>query len=60
MTDRKYPKAFITKAGCLFMKRPFEVSNDGTPRYVPNKNADATYSLDDCMKDYYPIYSLKL
>lgn len=51
-----YPLAFLTRANKLFMKSKTELSADGTPRYIPNPNARATYCLQDCMKDYTPIY----
>lgn len=52
-----YPIAFLTSAGCLFWKHPTELSRDNTPRYIPNPRSDATYSLQDCQKDYTPIWS---
>lgn len=55
-----YPIAFLTGANKLFMKSKTELSADGTPRYVPNPNASATYCLQDCMKDYTPIYDKKI
>lgn len=58
--DVVYPIAFLTKANKLFMKSKTELSVDGTPRYIPNPNASATYCLQDCMKDYTPIYDKKI
>jgi len=55
-----YPLAFLTKTNKLFMKSKTELSVDGTPRYIPNPNASATYCLQDCMKDYTPIYDKKI
>lgn len=55
-----YPLAFLTRANKLFMKSKTELSADGTPRYIPNPNASATYCLQDCMKDYTPIYDKKI
>ena len=55
-----YPLAFLTKTNKLFMKSKTELSVDGTPRYIPNLNASATYCLQDCMKDYTPIYDKKI
>lgn len=52
-----YPIAFLTSAGCLFRKHSTELSRDGTPRYVPNPNSNATYCFQDCLKDYTPIWS---
>ena len=52
-----YPIAFLTSAGCLFWKHPTELSRDDTPRYIPNPRSDATYSFQDCIKDYTPIWS---
>jgi hypothetical protein len=57
--EKIYPLAFLTSANCLFMKSETDVSADGTPRYVPNPNSDATYCLKDCMNDYTPIYTKK-
>lgn len=54
-----YPLAFLTRANELFMKSKTEVSADGTPRYIPNPKASATYCIQDCMKDYTPIYDRK-
>lgn len=56
-----YPLAFLTKANQLFMKSETEFSSDGTPRYIPNPNASATYSINTCVNDgYTPIYDKKL
>ena len=55
-----YPLAFLTRANKLFMKSETEVSADGTPRYIPNPKASATYCIQDCMKDYIPIYDEKV
>ena len=55
-----YPLAFLTKTNKLFMKSKTELSVDGTPRYIPNLNASATYCLQDCIKDYTPIYDKKI
>lgn len=52
-----YPIAFLTSAGCLLRKHSTELSRDGTPRYVPNPNSNATYCFQDCLKDYTPIWS---
>ena len=57
--EAKYPLAFITCAGCLKLKHPSALSHDGTPRYLANPNSDATYCLQDCLKDYTPIWSQK-
>jgi hypothetical protein len=57
MSEIKYPLAFLTSAGCLFMKHSDKLSADGTPRYIPNPNSDATYCLEDCLKDYAPIWT---
>ena len=57
MSKTNHPVAFLTSFGCLFMKHPNKLSADGTPRYVPNPNSDATYCLSDCMNDYAPIWS---
>jgi len=51
-----YPLAFLTRANKLFMKSKTDFSGDGTPRYIPNPKASGTYCLQDCMKDYTPIY----
>jgi len=59
MENQKYPIAFLTSANCLFMKSKTKISADGTPTYIPNPNADAVYCLQDCLKDYTPIYSKK-
>ncbi len=55
-----YPLAFLTRANKLFMKSKTELSADGTPRYIPNPRASGTYCLQDCMKDYTPIYDKKI
>lgn len=55
--DLIYPIAFLTSARCLFGKHPTELSRDGTPRYIPNPNSNATYCFQDCVKDYTPIWS---
>jgi len=55
-----YPLAFLTRANKLFMKSKTEVSADGTPRYIPNQKASATYCIQNCMKDYIPIYDRKV
>lgn len=55
--DLIYPIAFLTSARCLFWKHPTELSRDGTPRYIPNPNSNATYCFQDCIKDYTPIWS---
>jgi len=55
-----YPLAFLTRANKLFMKSNTELSADGTPRYIPNPKASGTYCLQDCMKDYTPIYDKKI
>lgn len=55
--DLIYPIAFLTSARCLFWKHPTELSRDGTPRYIPNPNSNATYCFQDCIKDYIPIWS---
>jgi len=55
-----YPLAFLTSANKLFMKSKTELSADGTPRYIPNPNASGAYCLQDCMKDYTPIYDKKI
>jgi hypothetical protein len=57
--NTKYPIAFLTSSNFVFMKSETKVSADGTPRYVPNPNSDATYCIQDCLKDYTPIYSKK-
>lgn len=54
--NNKYPTAFLTKVRCLFYRTETEISADGTPRYTPNPNASATYSLKTCLGDYAPIY----
>lgn len=54
-----YPLAFLTSANKLYMKSKTELSADGTPRYISNPKASATYCLQDCMKDYTPIYDKK-
>lgn len=53
-----YPLAFLTSRNRLFLKSNNELSGDGTPRYVPNPKASATYCLQNCMKDYTPIYDI--
>lgn len=52
-----YPIAFLTDAGGVFKKRPTELSSDGTPRYIPNPNSNATHCFQDCLKDHTPIWS---
>jgi len=52
----RYPKAFLTRAGCLFKRSSTDVSSDGTPRYIPNPNAIDTYSLKTCLTEYTPIF----
>ena len=52
----QYPIAFLTSKGVIFQMSKNKVSVDGTPRYIPNKKSDATYSLEDCLKSYTPIY----
>lgn len=59
MENPKYPIAFLTSSNCLFLKSETEISADGTPRYIPNPNSDATYCVQDCLNDYTPIYSKK-
>jgi len=54
-----YPIAFLTSVNCLFMKSEKKISADGTPRYIPNPNSDATYCIQDRLKDYTPIYTKK-
>jgi hypothetical protein len=51
-----FPIAFKTKSGKTIKKHPTEKSSDGTPRYIINDRAVATYCLNDCMKDWEPIY----
>lgn len=58
-TKSNYPLAFLTKSNKLFMKSKTKVSADGTPRYIPNPNASATYCLLTCMNEYTPIYDKK-
>ena len=55
-----YPLAFLTRANKLFTKSNTELSTDGTPRYIPNPKASGTYCLQDCTKDYTPIYDKKI
>lgn len=54
-----YPIAFLTSRNKLFMKSENDVSYDGSPRYVPNPNATATYAYHTCIKDstYTPLYT---
>ena len=54
--DEKYPLAFLSRYNCVMLQTT-KCSADGTPRYCPNPNAEATYCLQDYLKDpsYVPI-----
>ncbi|MDM8176836.1 hypothetical protein QT327_21215 [Olivibacter sp. 47] len=54
-----YPLYFVSEtSGCIFMKHPYELSQDGTPRYIINPNSKMTYSLKGMLsnKHWIPKY----
>lgn len=53
----RYPIYFLNKDGNDVARISKEFSVDGTPRYNVNpKCPENTYTLQDCLKDWQPVY----
>jgi len=53
----RYPEYFLNKNGDVVAKKSKYFSTDGTPRYNINpKCPENTYTLQDCIKDWQPVY----
>jgi len=53
----RYPILFLNKEGKEVARISKDLSIDGTPRYSVNpKCPENTYTLQDCLKDWQPVY----
>ena len=53
----RYPILFFNKDGNEVARISKDLSIDGTPRYnVNHKCPENTYTLQDCLKDWQPVY----
>lgn len=53
----RYPIYFLNKEGNEVARISKQVSVDGIPRYNVNpKTPENTYTLQDCLKDWKPVY----
>lgn len=53
----RYPIYFLNKQGKEVARISKYTSIDGTPRYNVNpKSPENTYTLQDCLKDWQPVY----